>query len=330
MVSFVYFFLFGFGSHLVTSAFSFLAKFPFSLLSFQALIAVLPQAQIQYFDVEAKTWKPLASKIPSIEAKSCQCAASAGNNMFVAGIGKNGDCIYRYDADGNVWEKQPHPYGKISNLCIVDDYMYAISYDCDQVPQRYSFSTCQWQTFVNVSIANNYRFCCGGVTVLNSKVYVLYGRLWDSDDRKYMQKAGLYCFEPEKNEWEEKAKTCNRHYGSSLFVVNNTLYVAGGYDSTYTNGCPCGAPAAVEAYNEENNTWSIVEQNHIPPNNCNAVEIEGKVYFIINKFPVDSGIRIPSEELYPVSLGEWENVGKIDNTAVLCYLAVKGGSLKSG
>ena len=59
------------------------------------------------------------------------------------------------------------------------------------------------------------------------------------------------------------------------------------------------------------------------------MEIEGKVYFIINKFPVDSGIRIPPEELYPVSLGEWENVGKIDNTAALCYLAVKGESLKS-
>ena len=50
---------------------------------------------MQYFDVEAKTWKPLASKIPSIEAKSCQCAASAGNNLFVAGIGEDGDCTYR-------------------------------------------------------------------------------------------------------------------------------------------------------------------------------------------------------------------------------------------
>ena len=61
----------------------------------QVLLAVLPQAQMQYFDVEAKTWKPLASKIPSIEAKSCQCAASAGNNLFVAGIGEDGDCTYR-------------------------------------------------------------------------------------------------------------------------------------------------------------------------------------------------------------------------------------------
>ena len=62
------------------------------------------------------------------------------------------------------------------------------------------------------------------------------------------------------------------------------------------------------------------ETKHIPPANPNAVEIEGKVYFIINKFPMDSGIRIPPEELYPVHLGEWENLGKIATTAALCYL----------
>ena len=284
---------------------------------------------MQYFDDKAKIWKPLASTTPSIEANSCQCAASAASNLYVVGTGEGGDYSYRYDADGNVWEKQPHPCGKISNLCIADDYMYAISYDCNQIPQRYSFSECQWQTFVKVSVPSNYRFYCSGATVLNSKLYVLYGPLWRSDGRWFMQNAGLHCFDPVKNEWEEKAKTCKRHYGSSLFVVNNRLYVAGGYDSTNAIGGPCGAPGAVEAYNEENNIWSIVEQTHIPPNNRNAVEIEGKVYFIINKFPVDSGIRIPPEELYPVSLNEWENVGKIDNTAVLCYLEVKRESLKS-
>ena len=135
-----------------------------------------------------------------------------------------------------------------------------------------------------------------------------------------------------KNEWEVKAKTCKRHYGSSLFVVNNRLYVAGGYDSTDTSrtySCPCGSHAPVEAYDVENNTWSVVEQKHIPPNNRNAVEIEGKVYFIINKCPVDSGIRISPGELYPVHLGEWENLAKITNTAVLCTLPVKRESLKA-
>ena len=70
-------------------------------------------------------------------------------------------------------------------------------------------------------------------------------------------------------------------------------------------------------------------KNTFPQNNPNAVEIGGKVYFIINTFPVDSGIRIPSRERYPVHLGEWENLGKIDKTAVLCNLPVKRESLKA-
>ena len=76
-------------------------------------------------------------------------------------------------------------------------------------------------------------------------------------------------------------------------------------------------------YSEETNTWSVVKQEHIPANNLGAVEIEGKVYFIINKFPIDSGIRISPEERYPVPLDERENLGKIEQSAVLCYLHLK-------
>ena len=284
---------------------------------------------MQYFDVEVKTWKPLASTTPSTEAMNCYCAASADNNLYVAGTAPvGGYYIYRYDTEGNVWDKQPHPCGQINNLCIVDDYMYANSSDINQFPQRYSLSKCQWQTFAKVSVPCNHQFYLSGATVLNSKLYALYGDV-DFTSSWSLQNAELHCFDPVKNEWEVKAKTCRRHYGSSLFVVNNTLYVAGGYDSINTSICPYGRPAPVEAYNEENNTWSVVEQKHIPPNNRIAVEIEGKVYFIINKFPVDSGIRIPPGELYPVHLGEWENLAKIANTAVLCYLPVKQESLKA-
>ena len=280
---------------------------------------------MQYFDVEVKTWKPLASTIPSIEAPYCYCAASAGNNLYVAGSAKGFQYIYRYYTEGKVWEEQPHPCGVIKNLCIVDDYMYAISSDCNRVPQRYSFAKCQWQTFAKVRIPTTSRFFCSGATVLNSKVYVLYGDVLCSG---HLQSAVLHCFDPVNNEWEVKAKTCKRHYGSSLFVVNNRLYVAGGYDSTDMSGKTYGNSTAVEVYDKENNTWSLVEQKQIPPNNLGAVEIEGRVYFIINKFAHDSGIRIPPGELYPVPLGEWENLAKIGNTAVLCYLPVKREGLK--
>ena len=86
--------------------------------------------------------------------------------------------------------------------------------------------------------------------------------------------------------------------------------------------------APVEVYDEGTNTSSIVYQKHIPPNDLGAVEIEGRVYFIINKFPVDSGIRIPQEEMYQVDLSGWRDVAKVGIGAVLCYLPVKSENLK--
>ncbi|XP_020627830.1 kelch-like protein 14 [Orbicella faveolata] len=297
------------------------------------LIAVLPQAHMQYFDNEAKTWKPLASTIPSIEATQCHCAASAGNNLYVAGFEWGvGHYIYRYNTEGSVWEKYPHLSGKINNLCIIEDTVYAINSNCNQVPQRYCFSKCQWQAFSKVSIRSNHgnRFHNSGATALHSKVYVLYGSVkLDSGGNWCVQNSGLHCFDPVKNEWELKATTCKPHFGSSLLVVNSKLYVAGGNVYIDENANVSGDPAPVEGYDEENNTWSVVEQKHIPLNNLGAVEIEGRVYFIINKFPVDSGIRIPPGELYPVHLGEWENLTKIVTTAVVCYLPVKRESLKT-
>ena len=108
-------------------------------------------------------------------------------------------------------------------------------------------------------------------------------------------------------------------------MVNNRLYVAGGFTETGL----VKSPAPVEMYDKGKNTWSVVKQKHIPPNNLGAVEIEGRVYFIINKFPVDSGIRIPPEEIYHVHLDEWENLAKVSDKAVLCYLPVKRESLKT-
>ena len=88
-------------------------------------------------------------------------------------------------------------------------------------------------------------------------------------------------------------------------------------------------PALVEVYSEENNAWSIEAQKNIPPNNLGAMEIEGRDYFLINKFPIDSGIRIQLEDAYDVSLNEWENVAKVRSDAVLCYLPVKRENLRT-
>ena len=191
---------------------------------------------MQFFDFEAKTCNPLASTTPAMEATDCYCAVAARNGLYVAGFGGGGYHIYRYDKEGNVWEKQPLPCGEIDNLCFVDDYMYAVSFDCNQFPQRYSFAKCHWQAFAKVGITSSHYYQYYGATVVNSKVYVLYGLKSYSSGSWWMQNARLRCFDPVKNKWEQKATTRESHFGSILFVVNSRLFVAGGCDSIGPNG----------------------------------------------------------------------------------------------
>ena len=279
---------------------------------------------MMYFDIEEKQWKQLSSLAPAAHAGNCYCAETVGGELFVA----TDSCIYCYDIETDKWQKHEDPTCRVvKSLCTVGDYMYAISSDCNQVTQRYNFPKLQWQSFAKVNVTSSGYFY-SGATALFSKVYVLYGHKRSQLGGWLMQNAVLHCFDPASNVWQEKASTCCPHFGSSLFVVNGRLCVAGGYDHIETNNRLSGYPAPVEVYDEDNNKWSVVLQKHIPQNTLGAVEIEGRVYFIINNFPIDSGMRIPSGEVYPVYLGDWKNLGNVANNAALCYVPLKRDSIK--
>ena len=266
--------------------------------------------------------------------RACNSSVLVGNCLYVAA--KNRDCqnvIYRYDLVNNSWETLPPLLGnsnlQINCLCAVDECIFAFSES--NLPQRYSLLKNKWQSgaklsFYSTSDSKKDKLQNIAAVVFKSKIYVIHGYTRGENDGHYSCRvdmpAVVHSFDPAKNEWEQKTSTWYPHFGSRLFVVNNRLCVAGG--KTRNDN-----PAPVEVYNEENNAWSVIEQKHIPPNNLGAVEIEGRVYFIINNFPIDSGIRIPPEDVYNVSLNEWENVAKVRGDAVLCYLPIKQENLRS-
>ena len=281
------------------------------------------------FDTEEKQWKQLSSLAPVTDVSNFYCAETVGRQLFVAGIIQCvGYFAYCYDIETNKWQRHEdaHPCGQISSLCTVGDYMYAVPSNYSMIPQRYSFPKRQWQSFAKFSLTLDYSYYHNnGATVLHSKLYVLSGLR--SPMGGYCN-ALLHCFDPVTNLWEQKASSCNPHFGSTLLVVNGRLYVAGGCQS-HNGDEPWGNPAPVEVYDEENNKWSVVDQKHIPQNNLGAVEIEGRVYFVINNFPIDSGIRIPPEEVYPVYLGDWKNLGNVASNAALCYVPLKRDSVQA-
>ena len=291
----------------------------------------------QYFDVDTKLWKPLASVAQLGEITDvCYSAELIGNYQYiVTGVQQaktmHEYVVYRYHILNNTWEKlskleireikvKSHSPPKIC-VCSVSEYLYVITQS--NPPQRYDLSNNVWQAGKKLNFPQGEGiFHSVAATVMNCKIYVIHGC---KDREKVDKPAVVHCFDPEKNEWERKGSTCHPHFKSSIFVVNNRLCVAGGFNSS---GPFSTTHPPVELYDKREDTWSVVEQIHIPHNNLGAFEIERRVYFLINNFPIDSGIRIPPEEKYPVHLGEWENLAKVNKKAVLCYLPVKKENLR--
>ena len=298
-------------------------------------------ALAQYFDVDTKLWKPLASVAQLGEITDvCYSAELIGNNLYVVTeVQQQQGCfkyvVYRYHILNNTWEKLPKLKIREDSppkicACSVSEYLYVITQS--NPPQRYDLSNNVWQAGEKLNFPQHEGiFHSVAATVMNCKIYVIHGC---KDREKVDKPAVVHCFDPEKNEWERKASTCHPHFGSSIFVVNNSLCVAGGSNSSM--GFPfmsylaveLGGRPSVELYDKREDTWSVVEQKRIPHNNLGAFEIERRVYFLIKNFPIDSGIRIPPEEKYPVHLGEWENLAKVSENAVLCYLPVKKENLR--
>ena len=300
----------------------FFLRYHIPVIVFQVLVAVSPRSSLEFFDVGTKTWKPSPVFTPATLATHCYSAVSAADKLMVAACDSLGHCLYRYDPETNVWERLPHSCREIKHLCVTAEHLYAFPADCKQQSQRYNFAQRKWEYVPSVEITYNYEslFFYSGIAVLNKKVYVLYVE----KSQSIVNRAVLYCFDPQKNQWAKKANTSQLHLGSSLLVVNGNLYVAGGKVSSDRCHCPCGNPASVEMYNEETNAWIVVEQKNVPAHSSlGVVEIEGRVYFIINQFPYDSGIRLTHGKLHHTVLKEWENLAKIDQGAVLSYLAVK-------
>ena len=302
-------------------------------------MAIIPQAQMQYFDFETKNWKPLPSMTQLTEADACFCAEYVGNHLYVAAQKGRDFITYHYDTVSDTWGTLPPILGgnhKIDSLCSIGDYIYAIRES--KPPHRFSLKTNQWQCIkpfhTGETCPNTF---CGKASVVspdNSNLLVLQGQRKQNRNKDWSchwagKSAVIFCFDPERNEWKCKTSAKSVHYRSCLFLVNRKLCIAGGISSIdiMISGTLFGKEAAVEVYDEQNNEWTYVKQNRIPKNNLGAVEVEGRVYFIINNFPIDSGIRIPPEEVYPVPLDEWENLREVDNNAVLCYLPVRNESL---
>ena len=231
--------------------------------------------ETKYLDVETKSWKPLPSMAKLNDATECIGAEVVSNNLYVAARGDDSVDMYCYNTIRNVWETLPCcPCDFVSQvicMCSFNEYIYVFG-DRSEPPLRYSLSQNVWQSASELpffkKLDHSEKLFSVTAVSINSKIYVLHGYYSEKYDLFQngisAKPAVVHCFDPQKNEWEKKASTLSPHFESSLFVDNNKLYVAGGKVSVYKSNrgvYTSDETAPVEVYDEENNSWCVVQQN---------------------------------------------------------------------
>ena len=282
---------------------------------FQALVSLSSTSGVKYFDSESMNWQSFPGlKLPSLQNRPA--VYYTGNHLFLFDE-KN---VHQYQIDTNSWKTLPpmknarHDF----QVCMFEDFLYVIG-GCEvnhtAVSERFCFSKKMWQLMAFHEEQGLY----GCALVAHNGCIYSIGGSWAEGgaDR------GVFRFDPVKNKWTKLAPTVNSHTHACAFVVGRKLYVAGGNTVPPSKRQRGLIPSRhVEVYDEENNQWCSVPQPHIPPNNYGAVEIEGRIYFILGNFAYDSGIRIGEHEVYHVDIEDWEPISHHDADAVFVYMPV--------
>lgn len=285
------------------------------LFVFQALVSLSSTSGVKYFDSESRTWQPFSGlKLPSLQIKPA--VLYSGNHLFLF----DEKDVHQFQIDTNSWKTLPPMKNARHDFqaCMLEDFLYVIGGHEDNhtaASERFNFSKKTWQ-LVGFHAEQGLYGCAQ--TVHNGYIYSVGGSWAEGGADR-----GVFRFNPAKNEWKKLAGTTYSHTQACTFVVKGKLYVAGGKTDPPSKRQRGLCPSRhVEVYDEENDRWCSVLQPHIPPNNYGAVEIEGRIYFILGSFAYDSGIRIGDDEVYHVDIEDWEPICHHDTDAVFVYMPV--------
>jgi N-acetylneuraminic acid mutarotase len=126
---------------------------------------------------------------------------------------------------------------------VVNNKVYAIGgHGCLTTVEEYDPSTNTWTTKTSMQTGRGYL----AVGVVSNKIYAVGGQCYDGSSTNVL--AAVEEYDPTTNQWATKASVPTTRSGLAVGVVNNKIYVIGGW-----NG---GAFATVEEYDPATNTWT--------------------------------------------------------------------------
>ena len=261
------------------------------------MISFKEKAKLRFYSTTERKWQEFGEIVP-INVK-CRAVVSNGNYIYVG----NMNTVHRYNIDSDTWDKLPtmrnDKWGRYQ-LLVLGDYLYAMSAE----PERYSFREKAWQPIAAVSSTDL------TAAILGGKIYAV------ASCRKITPSL-LYFFDLSKNQWIRKLPTLSARPCGTVFVCNNKLILTGG---KVHNGSCFTDINTVEVYDEASDSWSEVEQTHIAQKDTSfAFEAEGVIFFKLNNFAFDSGIRVSPEDPYVVNLDKWKTLAAFEKGSLITY-----------
>jgi N-acetylneuraminic acid mutarotase len=111
-------------------------------------------------------------------------------------------------------------------------------------------------------------------SVANNMIYVIGGDIYNSDSG-YIYYNTNECYNPTSNTWTTKKNMTTARGGLTSSVVNNMIYVIGGYDYYDTFSLDKN-----ECYNPTSNTWTTKRNMTTGRANVGATVVDDKIYVI--------------------------------------------------
>ncbi|KAL6885945.1 hypothetical protein ACP4OV_010206 [Aristida adscensionis] len=140
-----------------------------------------------------------------------------------------------------------------------------------------------------------------GVVVLHGKLFVIAG--YAADLGKEFLSDEVYQYDACLNRWSTLAKMNVARRDFACAEVNGTIYVAGGI------GRAGESLSSVEAYNPQQNTWTLIESLRRPRWGCFGCGFDGKLYVMGGRSSFTIG-NSHSIDVYSLNSRTWGEIKK--------------------
>ncbi|XP_066346613.1 F-box/kelch-repeat protein At1g67480-like [Miscanthus floridulus] len=138
-----------------------------------------------------------------------------------------------------------------------------------------------------------------GVVVLDGKLFVMAG--YAADHGKEFVSDEVYCYHACLNRWTAFAKMNVARRDFACAEVKGVIYVAGGF------GLAGDSLSSVEAYNPQQNKWTLIESLRRPRWGCFGCGFNDKLYIMGGRSSFTIG-NTRSVDVYEPDLHTWEEL----------------------